>query len=211
LHFTATEILVHIGQKPEVTVTPGVRHDLESFFYVAVWAILIKSQKYDAALRSKDLTEDQNQKWERAKQFRTRLIKDMFGPHDIVSVTSGRLELLHSPFFGASALFPTDLKPEFDEFRDLWERLLKLFGPAVQSKRDITHAEVISALGELPPSPEHVAESIFCRNHRVQRCFLETVVCRLFLRSSLATSFQYFEMSLIDLPYEDMCRCVGLI
>jgi hypothetical protein len=109
----------------------------------------MKSQTYDDAIKPKDLTEDQRAKWKTAKEFRTRLIKIVFGPHDIVSVTGGRLNLMHSQFFGALVLFPRDLKPEFDAFRDLWERLLKLFVPVIQSNGDITHAQVISALGEL--------------------------------------------------------------
>jgi hypothetical protein len=116
---------------------------------VTLWAILIKIADYNES-SSLDRTTKQEKQWRESTKRRHTIFHQLFGPHDIGNMLNARYSLMGSPSSHPDLLFPqgcvTD--SEFEAFRCIYIRLRDLFKPVIENNQDVTHEQVVCALGK---------------------------------------------------------------
>jgi hypothetical protein len=140
-------LLAAIRHENRSNFTASVKHDLQGFFWVTIWALLIKCETYDKASFT-NATQEALQRWTKSHKARQQLITGLFGPHQISAIHDFRPVIFFPQNWPPESIFPKGLHEEIDNFRILWSRMTSAFESVVLKEFEITHKDVRSALGK---------------------------------------------------------------
>jgi hypothetical protein len=137
------EMLTAIIFEESGQFTAAVQHDLESFCWVALWAILKNPPSRPEGL-PRGLWPD----WEKHAEFRWKRFRGLFGPREINSIVDSRGGLFVLARGQKSRFFLEGQSEEIDSLSRLCTSVCGLLHKSVILQEGLTYDQILAALGE---------------------------------------------------------------